>query len=251
MTIDVQAYQRGAYLVNGLGHCSACHTPRNALGAEQGGKAFLSGAVVDGWEAPALTALSKAPVPWSQAEFYRYLRQGHTQHHGTANGPMAQIVRELSVVPDEDIRAMSVYLASFTEPVSESQSAQLAAQQVRTAQANAQALPGPAQRLFNGACASCHHDGDGPKLLGINTPLTLSTQLHSDRPDNLIRTILDGVREPASKDIGFMPAFRYSLSDAQIGELAVYMRQRFAPGKGDWGDMAGAVGRVRGAGDGY
>ena len=250
MTIDVQAYQRGAYLVNGLGHCSACHTPRNALGAEQGGKAFLSGAVVDGWEAPALTALSKAPVPWSQAEFYRYLRQGHTQHHGTANGPMAQIVRELSVVPDEDIRAMSVYLASFTEPVSESQSAQLAAQQVRTAQANAQALPGPAQRLFNGACASCHHDGDGPKLLGINTPLTLSTQLHSDRPDNLIRTILDGVREPASKDIGFMPAFRYSLSDAQIGELAVYMRQRFAPGRAAW-DLTGVVGRVRGAGDGY
>ncbi len=247
---DSVAYQRGAYFVNSLGHCSACHTPRNALGAEQTGKAFLSGTVVDGWEAPALTALSKAPVPWSQAEFYRYLRQGHTQHHGTANGPMAQIVRELAVVPDEDIRAMSVYLASFTEPVSESQSAALAAQQVKTAQTLAPA-PSSAQRLFNGACASCHHDGDGPTLLGINTPLALNTNLHSDKPDNLIRTILDGVREPASKDIGFMPAFRHSLSDAQIGELAGYMRQRFAPGKAAWGNLTGVVGRVRGAGDGY
>ncbi len=248
--IDSVAYQRGDYLVNSLGHCSACHTPRNAFGAEQTGKAYLSGALVDGWEAPALTGLSRAPVPWSQAEFYRYLRQGHTEQHGAANGPMAQIVRELAVVPDEDIRAMSVYLASFTEPISETQSAALATQQVKTAQANASALLGPAQRLFNGACASCHHDGDGPTLLGINIPLALNTKLHSDRPDNLIRTILDGVREPAAKDIGFMPAFRHSLSDEQIGELAGYMRQRFAPGKAAW-DLTGVVGRVRGAGDGY
>ena len=57
------AWNRGAYLVNGLGHCGACHTPRNALGAEQKGAAYLSGAMVDGWEAPALTALSSSPVP--------------------------------------------------------------------------------------------------------------------------------------------------------------------------------------------
>jgi nicotinate dehydrogenase subunit B len=106
-------WNRGAYLVNGLGHCGACHTPRNALGAEQGGSAFLSGAMVDGWEAPALTQLSKSAVPWDADELYRYLRQGHTQRHGIAGGPMAEVVRELAQVPDEDVRAMATYLGSF------------------------------------------------------------------------------------------------------------------------------------------
>ena len=63
-------WNRGAYLVQGVGHCGACHTPRNALGAELGGAAFLSGTMVDGWEAPALTGLSKAPVPWTADALY-------------------------------------------------------------------------------------------------------------------------------------------------------------------------------------
>ena len=108
-------WNRGAYLVNGLGHCGACHTPRNALGAERdGGSAYLSGAMADGWEAPALTSLSQAAVPWTADELYRYLRRGHTQWHGIAGGPMAEVVRELAAVPDDDIRAMASYLASFT-----------------------------------------------------------------------------------------------------------------------------------------
>ena len=64
-------WNRGAYLVNSLGHCGACHTPRGALGAEKTGSATLAGALVDGWEAPPLTALSHAPVPWSAGELYR------------------------------------------------------------------------------------------------------------------------------------------------------------------------------------
>ena len=106
-------------------------------------------------------------------------------------------------------------------------------------------LPGPTQRLFNGACGACHHDGDGPRLLGVNTPLALNTNLHSDRPDNLLQIILNGIQEPAGKDIGFMPAFKHSLSDAQITELATYMRQRYAPGKAAWRDLPEAVARVR------
>ena len=106
-------------------------------------------------------------------------------------------------------------------------------------------MPGPAQRLFNGACGACHHEGDGPRLMGVNTPLALNTNLHSDRPDNLLQVILNGIQEPAGKDIGFMPAFKYSLSDAQIAELASYMRQRYAPGKAAWRDLPEAVARVR------
>jgi nicotinate dehydrogenase subunit B len=237
-------WNRGAYLVNGLGHCGACHTPRNALGAEQGGSAFLSGAMIDGWEAPALTGLSKSAVPWDADELYRYLRQGHAQRHGIAGGPMAEVVRELAQVPDADVRAMATYLASFNPaPAAEPQA--VAQQVVDTAARTQGRLLGPAQRMFDSACASCHHDGDGPTLLGVNTPLALNSNLASARPDNLLRTILDGVREPASRDIGFMPAFREALDDRQIAELAGYMRARFAPQEPAWADLQAQVARVR------
>ncbi|MDM0002432.1 molybdopterin-dependent oxidoreductase [Variovorax sp. J22P240] len=238
-------WNRGAYLVNGLGHCGACHTPRNALGAEQSGKAFLSGAMVDGWEAPALTSLSTAAVPWNAEALYGYLRNGHAQDHGVAGGPMAEVVRELAAVPDADIRAMATYLASFQPNVAEEAAAAEARRVVATAAGNAGQLLGPAQRMFDGACAACHHDGDGPTLLGVNTPLALNSNLTSALPDNLLRTILDGVREPASRDIGFMPAFREALDDAQIAELAGYMRARFAPHEPPWADLPQSVARVR------
>ena len=239
-------WNRGAYLVNGLGHCGACHTPRNALGAEQGGSAFLSGAMVDGWEAPALTQLSKAAVPWDTDALYRYLRNGHSPRHGIAGGPMAEVVRELAQVPDDDVRAMAVYLGSLNPaPVAEPQA--LAQQAIDNGARTQGQLLGPAQRMFDSACASCHHDGDGPTLLGVNTPLALNSGLTSARPDNLLRTILDGVREPASRDIGFMPAFREALDDRQIAELAGYMRARFAPQEPAWANLPAEVARVRAA----
>lgn len=239
-------WNRGAYLVNGLGHCGACHTPRNALGAEQGGSAFLSGAMIDGWEAPALTHLSKSAVPWDADELYRYLRQGHTQRHGIAGGPMAEVVRELAQVPDEDVRAMATYLGSFN-PAPSVQPTAVAQQAVDNAARTQGQLLGPAQRMFDSACASCHHDGNGPTLLGVNTPLALNSNLTSAKPDNLLRTILDGVREPASRDIGFMPAFREVLDDRQITELAGYMRARFAPQEPAWANLPADVARVRAA----
>jgi nicotinate dehydrogenase subunit B len=240
-------WNRGAYLVNGLGHCGACHTPRNAMGAEQGGAAFLSGAMVDGWEAPALTSLSKSAVPWNADELYRYLRDGHTRHHGIANGPMGEVVRELAAVPDEDIRAMASYLASFNPAIAQDAAAAQAQRAITTASASQGQLLGPAQRMFDSACAACHHDGNGPTLLGVNTPLALNSKLTSARPDNLLRSILDGVREPASREIGFMPAFREALDDAQIAELAGYMRARFAPQEPAWADLPQTVARVRAA----
>jgi len=238
-------WNRGAYLVNGLGHCSACHTPRNALGAEIGGKAFLAGAMVDGWEAPALTSLSRAPVPWTETELYRYLRQGHTEAHGIAAGPMGDVVKELRHLPDADVQAMARYLASFNAAVSDKDIAAQARQVVLSAQQAEPGLRNEGQRLFNGACASCHHDGEGPRLLGVNTPLALNSNLHSTRPDNLVRNILDGLRTPASADVGFMPAFRHSLSDEQIAALAGYMRSRYAPGQPAWPDIAPTVSRLR------
>jgi nicotinate dehydrogenase subunit B len=228
-------WNRGAYLVNGVGHCGACHTPRDALGAERGGAAFLSGALIDGWEAPALTGLSKAPVPWTAQSFYDYLRHGHSPEHGAATGPMAPVVQELAALPDADIRAMADYLASFRALDA----------QPRPLATRADALPGPAQRLFENACGACHHDGDGPRLLGLNLPLSLSTKLHSDHPDNLLRVILEGVREAAGPELGFMPGFAGNLSDAQIALLAGYLRQRHAPDKPAWQGLAERTAALR------
>jgi nicotinate dehydrogenase subunit B len=228
-------WNRGAYLVNGLGHCGGCHTPRNALGAEQDGPRFLAGAMVEGWEAPPLTALSHAPVPWSEDELFRYLRTGITQQHGVAAGPMAPVVRELATVSEDDVRAMAHYLASFQSPATGA-SAKVT---------EAQLAPDAAQRLFTTACGACHHAGDGPATLGPNLPLALNSNLHSARPDNLLRVILDGIREPATREIGFMPGFRDALDDRQIAELAAYMRARFAPGKPAWTSVEETVGRLR------
>jgi len=229
-------WNRGAYLVNGLGHCGGCHTERNALGAEKSGTAHLGGAMVDGWEAPVLTALSRAPVPWTEAELFNYLRHGHSAQHGSASGPMAPVVQQLAQLPESDLRAMATYLASFNSTDA-----------APAPPAAAVPLDDAAHRLFTTACGACHHDGSGPQLLGQNIPLALNTNLHSERPDNLLRVILEGIREPATREQGFMPAYRDGFDDAQLAQLAAYLRQRFAPGQPAWRDLEAAAARVRAA----
>ncbi len=252
VSVQSAEWNRGAYLVNGPAHCGACHSARNALGAEQGGRGHLAGAMADGWEAPALTSLSRAPLPWTEAELFNYLRFGHSAQHGNASGPMATVVQQLAELPDADLRAMASYLASFDAPAASGDAAMerrateaRAAALVAQSKAREATLSGPAQRLFTTACGACHHDGDGPQLLGQNIPLALNSNLHSERPDNLLRVILDGIRDPATQDIGFMPAFRHNLDDAQIAQLAAWMRQRFAPDKPAWGGLAAASARLR------
>jgi len=236
------AWLRGEYLVNGLGHCSACHTSRDALGGERSGLAYLSGATVDGWLAPALNARSSSPVAWTETAFYDYLRNGHSAEHGSASGPMAPVIRQLAQVPDTDLAAMAHYLASFQE---QSASALVAQTYVAQAAAREPMLLGPAQRMFQAACASCHHDGDGPRLLGVNIPLALSTGMHSAQPDNVIRVILEGIRKPASEQIGFMQGFAKQFDDQQLSELLTYMRSRFAPTQPPWQNLEQKIGVIR------
>src|ERR1700722_11976194 len=100
-------------------------------------------------------------------------------------------------------------------------------------------------RLYEGACAVCHSVG-GPPLFGSRPSLALNSNLHSAAPHNLIQVILHGISIPASSDLGYMPAFRDSMTDAQIGELVAYLRWQFAPGKPPWTDVQAAVGQVRG-----
>ena len=238
-------WNRGAYLVNGLGHCGACHTERDALGAERTGRQHLGGAMVNGWEAPSLTARHPGPVPWTEQAFFDYLRQGHSPHHGSASGPMADVVRNLQAVPDQDLRAMAHYLASFNQPLSDVPAQQMSQAIIARAAQSVAATPNAAQRLFESACGSCHHDGDGPRLLGVNIPLALNSNLHSARPDNAIRVTLEGIQQPPTRAVGFMPGFHQALDDQQLAELLGYMRQRYAPDKPAWPDLRTDIARIR------
>jgi nicotinate dehydrogenase subunit B len=99
-------------------------------------------------------------------------------------------------------------------------------------------------RLYQGACAVCHEVGGLP-LFGSRPSLSLNSNLHSGRPDNLIQVILRGIAKPASHDLGYMPAFKDSMTDAQIAELVGYLRRQFAPDKPTWTDMPSAISRIR------
>src|SRR6202008_1188200 len=154
-------WNRGAYRGEGLGHCGACHTPRNALQAEKT-NAYLAGGLAEGWEAPALTSLSQAPIPWSEDELYAYLRTGESRFHGVAAGPMAPVVKDLAALPDADIRAMAVYLASFNEGAPDRTAADALAARLESATLSMTAAS-PGARLYQGACAVCHEVG-GPAL---------------------------------------------------------------------------------------
>ena len=90
-------------------------TRRATCSARNGEASHLAGGVAEGWDAPALTKLSLAPIPWTADALFVYLRTGASPDHGTAAGPMAPVVRELKALPDSDIRAMAVYLASFND----------------------------------------------------------------------------------------------------------------------------------------
>ncbi|MGA8900142.1 MAG: molybdopterin cofactor-binding domain-containing protein [Bradyrhizobium sp.] len=237
-------WNRGAYLIEGLGHCGACHSPRNALGAEKT-NAYLAGGLAEGWEAPPLTSLSQAPIAWSEDELFSYLRTGYSHFHGVAAGPMAPVVKDLKALPDEDIRAMAIYLASFQGTSANISGQKTLAESLESKTGTRIVAASPVgQRFYEGACAVCHEVG-GPPLFGSRPSLALNTNLHAAAPDNLIQVILHGIMEPVSSDLGYMPAFKDHLSDDQLAELVTYLRQQFAPQKPAWTGVRDAIMRIR------
>ncbi len=241
-------WNRGAYLVNGIGHCGACHTPRNALGAERGATAFLSGGEAEGWRAPALGKHSGAPIPWTEEALYEYLRFGSSAEHGPAGGPMRAVVQGLSQLAESDVRAMAHYLAHLPDGAAAPEQNQVEAAARRLQQrsdALSPVLNGPGARLYEGACAVCHEPGLGGLVPEAKLPLAFNTNLHDARPDNLIQVLLHGI-EPAQGTLyGSMPAYADTFDDRQIADLVRYLRARFAPGQPPWPKLESDVARVR------
>ena len=222
-------WNRGAYLVEGLGHCGACHTPRDSLGAERKSDPF-GGGDVEGWRASALNASSPAPTPWTIDQLTRYLREGRDDKHGTAVGPMAPVVHGLAEVPEEDVRAIAAYLMTMlpsAPPVS--------VRAVTASPDEARLASGAA--IFAGACASCH-DERASSMSSVRTvPLALTTSIREPDPRNVLHIVLEGIwPEPGEKG-ELMPGFEGALTDEQLGSLLAYLRVHFA-NSAPWADVS-------------
>lgn len=244
-----EEWNRGAYLVQGLGHCSACHTPRNLMFAEKTGDDYLGGGVAEGWVAPALNKNTPAPMGWNQQELVEYMRTGFSPYHGVAAGPMAPVVKEgLSAQSDADLMAIATYLT--TTPLMNLKRTAEDSDRAALKSINQQAydrvepLTSQGARIFSGSCMACHNQSGGPLLNGINPSIALNSNLYESVPDNMIHIILNGIQLPATDQLGYMPGFRYNMNDQQIVALLSYLREDFAQ-QPAWTKLAERVKQIR------
>jgi mono/diheme cytochrome c family protein len=214
-------WNRGSYLINGLGHCGGCHTPKNVMGAEKSDQ-HLHGARLDNWVASDLTANDRSGLGgWSIDEVAEYLRNGRNTH-ANAGGAMADVITySTSLMSDEDRHAMAVYLKS-----------QPATSGISAVKADAGAMRRGAA-IYSDACASCHlEDGVGqPRLF---PPLGHNAMLQQADPTGLEHLILAGSRtgtSPSRPSPLTMPSFAWKLSDREIADVATFIRN-------SWGNEA-------------
>lgn len=234
-----QEWNRGAYLVQGLGHCGACHTPHGALGGEDS-QSPLAGGDAGSWHAPAMNSASPAPVPWTTDQLFNYLRRGDDGVHGVAAGPMAPVVHNLSQVPERDVRAIAHYLASIMAPEGRDRpvSTKNAATATREIRADDPEDDGTTNRrgggpiaegalIYAGACETCHGVGAAaPSIMTV--PLAQTTSVNAPDPRNVIHIVLSGIW-PQSGDAGpLMPGFASELTLQQTTVLIEYLRSRFS-----------------------
>jgi mono/diheme cytochrome c family protein len=214
-------WNRGAYLVEGLGHCSMCHTAVNALGGSSESKAFEGGMIPNqNWYAPSLTSNREGGLgDWSLKDIGDLLQSG-VSHRATVYGPMAEVVfNSLQYMTDEDTAAMAVYLKTLpqkdSEPLPES-SARLVQPAVMES----------GRRIYEKQCAICHHS-EGKGYPPMYPPLANNQSITMASPVNAIRMVLNGGYPPGTrrnpKPHG-MPPFMHLLDDAQVAAVVTYIR---------------------------
>jgi mono/diheme cytochrome c family protein len=225
--------ERGRYLVDTLGHCASCHSGMNVLGGER--SPAFQGGTVDGWHAPALTRLAQGSAPWTRAELADYLQGGLALAHGAAKGPMRPVTERLAGVPRADVEAMAAYLMTIQQPAAAA--AVPAAAQTGT----------PGAALFAAACAGCHTPAAPMMRLGGRPGLDRSSAVLGDDASNFIQTVLHGIPwerpAPGGAAAAYMPPFADVLSDAQVAELAAWVRT--GAGRPDWPGVAAASAKLR------
>lgn len=218
------AWNRGAFLVEGLAHCGACHTPKNTAGAEKSSQA-LQGSVIEDWMAPDLTGNPRTGLGrWTAADIAEYLKTGRNAHSDAA-GLMAEVVSySTSLMPDSDRNAIATYLKSL--PASPDQNPKAP---------DAAAMKTGEQVYFD-SCTACHHvQGRGsPRLF---PPLAGSAIAQQSDPTGLVHLILAGGRAgptPTRPSPTTMPSFAWKLTDQEIADVATYVRN-------SWGNRAAPV----------
>ena len=237
-------WNRGAYLVTALEHCSVCHSPRNVLMAERTGQAFAGGPV-GSWYAPNITSDSISGIGgWSHEELIQYLKTGATYPKSQAAGGMAEAVtNSLQHLDPKDIEAIVTYVMTIS-PIHDPKETQTSTSYGAPAHFESAfrgAVTGQGETasglaLYSGYCASCHQP------TGAGTPdhaypaLFQNTATGASRPDNLVSTILFGVNRDAGGRHVFMPQFGdqsyvQSLSDVQIAAISNYVLTTFGDPK--------------------
>jgi mono/diheme cytochrome c family protein len=249
-------WNRGQYLAEGLGHCGACHTPRNQLGAEERGEHFAGGEA-EGWNAYALNEASPSPVPWTVDSLTHYLRKGFEDKHGVARGPMAPVTANMRAVSEDDVRAMATYVvARMGEPSAErkARADKVLGQPVlhppgsKAQTAGVQTNPVAAgsgdmgAMIYASTCSSCHDAGRPVPYGGL--PLRLSSAMYGPTPANPINVILHGLPAPEGETGPIMPGFKGVLNDEQTAALLTYMRATFSD-KPAWRDVQKTVTDIR------
>ena len=236
-------WTRGQYLVDGLGHCQACHSPHNAWGAEEADHAFAGG-LADGWEGPGLTArTSPAAITWTADALYRFLRHGIDAQHAAAAGPMGAVSHDLSYVPEDDVRAMAAYIASITGAPDPARARQVAARAAAAQVPPASLANTDGAVIFAGACAGCHGAG-APMMLDGRPSLALGSSVTAATPRNATQVILYGLQPQPGERGPWMPGFAGSLTDAQLEAVLSYLRARFAD-RPAWTDLEATIHQVR------
>jgi mono/diheme cytochrome c family protein len=208
-------WNRGAFLVQGPGHCGACHTPKSLLGGDKTSEA-LRGSTLQGWFAPDITDDQRTGLgSWSNDDIVAYLKSGHNRITA-ATGPMAEeIEHSTSKMTDSDLTAMAVYLKSLTgqtetpTPVAANDPAMVAG-----------------HAIYRDQCSACH-GLDGHGVAKLFPSLANSSVVRASDPTTMIRIILRGARSvatPAEPTAPGMPSFAWQLDDAQVAAVSTYLR---------------------------
>jgi len=219
-------WNRGAYLVEGAGHCAACHTPKNVLGATKTGDALQGGSAGEHWYAPSLTGDVRDGIgDWSVAEIVEYLKTGLNAKSAAA-GTMTEVVKNSTqYLTDADLKAIAVYLKDI--PAASNEPA-------------APVLTGAAmvrgEALYIDNCTGCHMP-DGGGVAKVFPPLKRSAVIQSREPGTVLHVVLGGEKMAgtASKPSALaMPGFAEKLNDEQIADVVNYIRNA-------WGNRGSLV----------
>jgi mono/diheme cytochrome c family protein len=221
-----EAWNRGAYLVEGLGHCGTCHTPKNITGGDREHEA-LQGALLQDWFAPDVTPDLRTGIGgWSAEEIVRYLKTG-ANSFDIASGPMAEVVENsTSRMTDADLLAIATYLKD-SAPRSPTAVTALSAEDRRMVAGKA---------IYEDRCAPCH-DSSGAGIASLFPRLAQAPLVQAADPTSLIRVVLIGNRAGATAAAPTgpaMPRFDWNLSDQQIADVLTYVRNA-------WGNAAQPV----------